>query len=82
MPQDSYHREDEKGAACRLAVAIGELSLHPDAKNFIGNYIFYGIKDGSPVYEPIVNPDPNNNDGERAEYEAIDKQAKATGRIY
>lgn len=82
MPQDPYHRDDEKGAACRLAVAKGELSLHPDADNYIGNYIFYGINNGKPAYISIVNHDPDNNEGERAEYEALNAQARSTGRIY
>jgi hypothetical protein len=60
MPRDPYHRDDEKGLACRLAVANGELSLHPDAANYIGNYNFFGVKNGLPVYAPKVEKDPDN----------------------
>ena len=82
MPPDPYHRQDEKGEACRLAVKMGLVSLNPNADNWICNYTFYGIKNGQPVYDFTVDPDPNNSKSEQRHYDALDKQLKSTGRIY
>jgi hypothetical protein len=82
MPPDPYHREDKKGESCRLAVALGLVSLHPDSPIYIGNYNFHYVVAGKPVYFLKNAPDPNNNKGEEEECEAWAKQARATGRIY
>lgn len=71
MPQDPYYGEDKKGEACRLAVARGELSLNPNAENHIGNYVFYGIVQGDPVYESKLIA--ASNEAEKQECEAFER---------
>ena len=81
MPPDPYHRDDKKGASCRIAVARGELSLNPNAVNYIGNYIFYDVdKNGDPGY--ISKVEARSHAAEAAEERAYIEQMQSTGRIY